>query len=131
MVRVTDFFMTTAVFSALILMIFPLLMKIFVNNKIKKRHNCKLDVEQANVSYIILYSYFKYLNPGKVIGMAYIFNSQKMIDKIKTLKDINYNLKTAPKNEIFICVLCVLVGMIEAISLIAFLILTEILGVKP
>ena len=110
---------------------FPLLLKIFVNNSIEKRHKCKLNVEQENIRYIFLYSYAKYFNPGKTIAMAYLFNSQKMIDKIPSLKAINYNLKTAPKIEIFICVACWIIALIAILCSILLVILTKGFGVNP
>ena len=109
----------------------PLIFKIFVNNKIEKRYNCKLNVEQENVRYVFLYSYFKYVNPAKTIAMAYLFRSQKMIDRIKSLKDINYKLKTAPKKEVFICFLFWLIGVIGFIFMVTGVILIKIYNIKP
>ena len=131
MVGIVDFCMVYTIVMCFLLAFFPLILKTFVNNAIEKRHHCKLDVEQRNVSYIFLYSYFKYFTPGKIIAVAYLFNSQKMIDKNLSLKSINYNLKTAPKKEIFICVACWLITLSIAISSVIFIILVKGFGVNP
>ena len=108
-----------------------MILKNFVNKKIEKRYNCKLDVEQEALKYFNFYWYFKYFNPGKTIAMAYIFNSKKMIEKYPGLKEINYNIKTAPKMEIFICVIFWFLTAITALSLILFGIFTQIFNIKP
>ena len=131
MVGIVHFCMFFTVIGCFFFSFFPLILKTFVNNAIEKRHHCKLDVEQRNVSYIFLYSYFKYFTPGKIIAMAYLFNSQKMIDKNLSLKAINYNLKTAPKKEIFICVACWISTLSIVISLGIFFILVKGFGVNP
>ena len=131
MVEITDFFMVSAGILMFIMLIFPWILKKFVNRKIEKRYNCKLDVEQEGFKYFNFYSYFKYYNPGKIIAMAYIFNSQKMIDKEKSLKAINYNIKTAPRMEIFICVFCWIISFIVAICLFSFFVLVNVFNVKP
>ena len=131
MVGITDFFMVSAGILIFVILFFPLILKKFVNKKIEKRYNCKLDVEQEALKYFNFYWYFKYFNPGKTIAMAYLFNSQKMIDKIPSLKAINYNLKTAPKIEIFICVACWIIALIAILCSILLVILTKGFGVNP
>ncbi len=132
MVGIADFFGIVGIIILLFLYPFvPLIFKLFVNNEIEKRHKCTLNVEQLNVSYVFLYSYFKYVNPGKTIAMAYLFKSQKMIDKVKSLKDINYNLKTAPKKEIIICVIFWLISVIGFIFAIVGFALIKIFNIKP
>ena len=131
MVGIVDFCMNLGVIIMFVLAFFPLILKNFVNKRIEKRYNCKLDVEQEAFKYFNFYWYFKYFNPGKTIAMAYLFRSQKMIDKEKTLKAINYNIKTAPKMEIFLCCLAWIIGVIGTLCIVTFLILTKIFNVKP
>ena len=130
MVGITNFFMYSGCITALIAFFFPLITKYFVNNVIEKRHNCKLDVEQNNIRYVFFYWYLKYFNPAKTIALAYLLNSQKMIDRNKSLKEINYNLKTAPRKEIFICVTLYLISFYGVFCLFAFLFLFKGFGVS-
>ena len=131
MVGITDFFMVSAGILIFVILFFPLILKKFVNKKIEKRYNCKLDVEQEALKYFNFYWYFKYFNPGKTIAMAYLFRSQKMIENEKSLKAINYNIKTAPRSEIFICCFCWIIGFFAAICLFSFFVLVKIFDVKP
>ena len=131
MVGLTDFFMTSGLISMLLFVFFPIILKILVNNKIEKRYNCKLNVEIENRKIFPLYSYFKYCNPGTTIAMAYIFNSKKMIEKNPCLKNINYNINTAPKIEILVCVICwIIIGLVIVFSTLCC-IFTQVLNVKP
>jgi hypothetical protein len=63
--------------------------------------------------------------------MSYLFNSKKMIESYPGLKAINYNIKTAPKMEIFICVIFSFLTAIAALSLIIFCIFAQIFNIKP
>ena len=130
MVRITNICLIIGGSLWFLAFIYPLIMKIIVNNNLEKRYKCKLNVEIENRRIFPLYSYFKYCNPGTTIAMAYIFNSKKMIDKNFCLSSINYNIKTAPKLEIFICVLCWILMTIALLLSTLYCILTQIFNFK-
>lgn len=89
-------------FSVIVGFISPLIAKIFVNNAIEKRYKCKLDLENPKALRVFLYDYFKLNFPTLSIGTAYLFRRNKFIEINPGLNAIHYNIKTAPKQEIFV-----------------------------
>ena len=109
---------------------FPLVFMLFVNKKIEKRYNCKLNIDNENKMFSPMYYYYRYFNPGNTIAVAVLFNSQKIIDKNKCLKAINYNLKTAPIIEKIICTTCYLIGILAILTALTAFILMKIYDVN-
>jgi len=125
--------MTLVVISGVMLLltfVFPLILMIFVNKRIEKRYKCKLNIDVPSRMFMPFYAYYKYFNPGNSIAIAFILNSKKALERNKCLKEINYNIKKAPKIEIFICVFCYVTLFFAVLfSAIAF-ILMEIYDIK-
>ena len=131
MAELTNYIMAFCGVLIILFCFFPLILKFSVNKKIEKRYKCKLNVEIENRKIFPLYSYFKNAYPAATIAMAYIFNSNKSIEKYPGLKEINYNIKTAPKFEIFICCVAWINGVLIALCIVFYLLATKIFGINP
>jgi len=108
----------------------PLVVKLFVINSIEKRYNCKLNIDIENRKFLPLYSYFKYAYPAAAIAMAYLFNSKKMINTYPGLNKISYDIKKAPRIEIFVCVSCWCLAGMTLFFMILFGVMTQIFNIK-
>ena len=122
MVNFDDYMLVINLILLLIFSLSPLITYLTVIKSIEKRYKCKLNVEDRRRRYLALYSYFKYSYPAAAIAMGYLFNSKKMIQAHYGLNEINYNVKKAPKLEIFIsCLVWINCGLILVSMILYFI----------